>query len=67
MKTNRHRPIDIYALDDLVEQWIPSTPYTPEEALMVSAFIQAHKKKQAALEKRRAKRAAQKAQLKQEK
>lgn len=40
---------------------IRSTPYTPEEAAKVSAWIKAYKKRLAANERRRAKRAAAKA------
>ena len=51
----RPRQIDIHALDDLVEQWIQSTPPTPEELVLISAAIAADKKKRAAAERRRAK------------
>lgn len=40
---------------------VKSTPYTPEEAAKVSAWIKAYKKRLAANERRRAKRAAAKA------
>ena len=67
MKTRRPRPINIYALDDLIEQWIPSKPYTPEERVLLSAYIADSKKKNAAKKRRRAKFEAWKAELRSKK
>jgi hypothetical protein len=67
MKTRRPRPINIYALDDLIEQWIPSKPYIPEERVLLSAFIAASRKKHAAKKRRRAKLEAWKAELRSKK
>ena len=67
MRPRRIRRIDIYALDDLVEQWVQSPPPTPEERLMISAFIANHKKKLAAAERIHAKFEAWKAGLRRKK
>jgi hypothetical protein len=63
MKTCRPRPIDFYALDDLLEQWIQLEPPTAEEKALISAAIAASKKKHASAAYRRAKREAWKAGL----
>ena len=47
-----------YVCRDRIELTLISNPYTREDAAFMSAWIKAHKKKVAAAEKRKAKRAA---------